>query len=130
TSPAYNASASTGSNLGPMNPAYLDSVRARVTALRAAGWSGPVPVDLVTSSGSGLDPEISIAAAQAQIPRVAGARGMSLDVVRALVAKHTSGGTRGLRGEPRVNVLELTLALDAHRRAATQGTDPPQVASR
>jgi K+-transporting ATPase ATPase C chain len=112
TSPAYNGGASTGSNLGPRNPAYLDSIRARVAALRRTGIAGPVPGDLVTSSGSGLDPDISPAAAEAQVSRVAAARGLSADAVRALVSRHTSGRTFGLLGEPRVHVLELNLDLD------------------
>lgn len=120
TAPAYNGAASTGSNLGPLNPAYLDSIRARVAALRASGVSGPVPGDLVTSSGSGLDPDISVAAAWAQAPRVAKARGLSLDAVRRLVAQHTSGRQLGFLGEPRVHVLELNLALDEQRPTAAR----------
>jgi K+-transporting ATPase ATPase C chain len=114
TSPAYNAAASTGSNLGPIHPAFFDSVRARVAALRAADPSlvGPIPVDLVTSSGSGLDPHISIAAALVQAPRVARARGISEDAVRRLIAAYTTGRTLGWMGETVVNVLELNLALD------------------
>ena len=116
TGPApYNAAASSGSNLGPLNPALTEAVRARIAALRAADSTatGPVPVDLVTASGSGLDPHISPAAAEYQVARVARARGMTPDAVRTLVARHTEGRTFGLLGEPRVNVLELNLALEA-----------------
>ncbi|HEY2806314.1 MAG TPA: potassium-transporting ATPase subunit KdpC [Gemmatimonadales bacterium] len=115
TAPAYNASASSGSNYGPLNPALDSMVRARIAALRAAdpGNSKIVPVDLVTASGSGLDPEISPASARYQVPRVARSRGLSDGVVRALVAGHTSGRTFGVLGEPRVNVLLLNLALDS-----------------
>ena len=111
----YNAQGSTGSNLGPTNPALLDQVKARLTALQAADpvQKGPIPVDLVTASGSGLDPEISPAAAEYQVERVARARHMSESTVRALVSKYTTGRQLGFLGEPRVNVLELNLALDA-----------------
>jgi K+-transporting ATPase ATPase C chain len=115
TSPyPYNAASSTGSNLGPTNPALTDEVKARIAALKVADPTNnsPIPVDLVTSSGSGLDPNISVAAALYQVPRVAKARGLSEQVVRNLVDRFTQGRQFGLLGEPRVNVLELNLALD------------------
>jgi K+-transporting ATPase ATPase C chain len=111
----YNGTASGGSNLGPLNPALLDAVKARIAALRAAdpGNLSPVPVDLVTASASGLDPDISLAAAQFQAARVARVRAVPLARVQALIAAHTAGRLLGVLGEPRVNVLELNLALDA-----------------
>ena len=111
----YNGAASTGSNLGPLNPALLDAVRTRIAALHAADPDNhsPVPVDLVTASGSGLDPEVSVAAASYQAARVARARGLAPERVQALIAQHTEGRLLGVLGEPRVNVLELNLALDA-----------------
>lgn len=115
TSPyPYDAAASGGSNLGPTNPALIDEVKARVDALHAADPqnAAPIPVDLVTSSGSGLDPNISVAAALYQLPRVARVRGMSEAQVRSLVDQFTEGRTFGILGEPRVNVLELNLVLD------------------
>jgi len=117
TSPyPYNAAASTGSNYGPLNPALLDAVKGRIKDLKSADSENthPIPVDLVTASGSGLDPHISIAAALYQLPRVAKARNMKEDQVRALVEKFTEGRQLGFLGEPRVNVLELNLALDGH----------------
>ena len=110
----YNAAASSGSNLGPANPALLDEVKARIALLKAADPANtqPIPVDLVTSSGSGLDPDISVAAALYQIPRVARLRGLSETAVRTLVNQFTQGRQLGFLGEPRVNVLELNLALD------------------
>lgn len=111
----YNGASSSGSNLSPTNPALLDAIQARVQALRDAdpGNTAPVPVDLVTASGSGLDPHISPAAALYQVPRVARARGMTDEQLRALVAAHTEGRTFGILGEPRVNVLALNLALQS-----------------
>ncbi|WP_248321842.1 potassium-transporting ATPase subunit KdpC [Caballeronia sp. Sq4a] len=110
----YNAGSSGGSNLGPTNPALADAVKARIAALHAADPSNEaaVPVDLVTSSGSGLDPDISPAAAAYQIARVARARGLSVAQVNALVVEATSMRTFGVIGEPAVNVLKLNLALD------------------
>jgi K+-transporting ATPase ATPase C chain len=110
----YNAAASSGANYGPNNPALLKMVQARVNALRAAdpGNTQPIPVDLVTASASGLDPDISVAAALYQIHRVAAARGLSEAYVTALVNQYTTGRQFGFLGEPRVNVLSLNLALD------------------
>ena len=111
----YNAAASSGSNLGPTNPALAEAVAARVEALHAADPENkePVPVDLVTASASGLDPQISPAAAEYQLARVARVRGIEPATVRKLVAQHTSGRTLGVLGEPRVDVLPLNRALDA-----------------
>ena len=112
-----NGSVSSGSNQGPLNPALVTAVESRVAALRAAdpGDTRPVPVDLVTASGSGLDPQISIAAAEFQVPRVARERGLAEAKVLEQVRDATEGRTLGVLGEPRVNVLELNLALDAGR---------------
>ena len=110
----YNGTGSTGSNLGQLNPALTDAVKSRIDALHAAdpGNKAPIPVDLVTASGSGLDPDISPAAAYYQAPRIARVRGLSLDAVRNLIAAHAKGRVLGLFGDPRVNVLELNMALD------------------
>ena len=116
TSPQpYNGLASGGSNLGPENPALIDAVKARIAALRQAdpGNRLPIPVDLVTASASGLDPDISPAAARYQVARVARARGLSTAQVQALLDAHTVGRQWGVFGEPRVHVLGLNLALDA-----------------
>ena len=110
----YNAAASSGSNLGPTNPSLLTAVRARVDALHAADPANQalIPVDLVTASASGLDPQISPAAAEYQVARIARLRNITVDQVRQLVAQHTEGRQLGFLGEPRVNVLALNLALD------------------
>lgn len=115
TSPfPYNAAASAGSNLGPLNADLVEAAQARINALRATdpGNTAPIPVDLVTASASGLDPHISVAAALYQVPRVARARGLSEDQVRTLVEQSTEGRQFGILGEARVNVLKLNLALD------------------
>ncbi|MFZ3322785.1 MAG: potassium-transporting ATPase subunit KdpC [Usitatibacter sp.] len=118
TSPnPYNAASSSGSNQGPTNPALMDAVAARVKALKDADPTNtlPIPVDLVTASASGLDPHISPAAAEYQAARVAAARKIPVETVRSLIAQHTEGRQFGFLGEPRVNVLELNLALDEAR---------------
>jgi K+-transporting ATPase ATPase C chain len=114
---AFNAdklTGSSGSNYGPLNPALLDAVQARIKALQEADPTNtaPIPVDLVTASSSGLDPHISPAAAAYQVGRVARARGLSEAVIRQVVAQYTAGRTFGLLGEPRVNILQVNLALD------------------
>jgi K+-transporting ATPase ATPase C chain len=109
-----NAAASAGSNQGPLNPALADAVKSRIAALKAAdpAQTAQIPVDLVTASGSGLDPHISPAAARWQVPRIARLRGFTIASVRGLVEKHTEGRQFGVLGEPRVNVLKLNLALE------------------
>jgi len=111
---AATLAGSSGSNYGPLNPALMDMVQARLDTLKAAdpGNTAPIPVDLVTASGSGLDPHISVAAALYQVHRVAQARGLTDDAVKALVDEYTEGRQFGFLGEPRVNVLLLNLALD------------------
>jgi len=111
----YDGSASSASNLAPTNQALVDRVKSDVAKLRQENPDAPIPADLITSSGSGLDPEISPAAADFQIPRVARARGLSVDSLKGLVARHTQARTWGIFGEPRVNVLELNLDLDSLR---------------
>lgn len=118
TSPqAYNGASSSGSNLGPLNPALTDAVKARIAALRSAdpGNDKPVPIDLVTASASGLDPDISLAAAYYQAGRVARVRHLPLEQVEALIARHAVHPWLGIFGEPRVNVLELNLALEGNK---------------
>ena len=109
----YNAANSTGSNLGPTSQKLLDRVKADVAAKQAAGWTGPIPADSVTTSASGLDPHISPVNALAQVAAVAKARNLPEDKVRALVEANTEGRVLGFVGEPRVNVLQLNMALDA-----------------
>ena len=122
TPDANNASASGGSNLGPLNPALIDAVKGRIGALRAADPDNtrPIPVDLVTASASGLDPDISVAAARYQAARVARARGLSTAQVETLIAQHSEGALLGFIGEPRVNVLTLNLALNPELSAASR----------
>ena len=112
----YDAADSGGSNLGPTNRKLLERVKSDAARFQAENPGAPVPVDLVTASASGLDPDISPAAAEFQIPRVAHARGLSVQAVRQLVAQHTRGRALGFLGEPRVNVLELNLAMDERAR--------------
>lgn len=117
---AYNAAASSGSNYGPINQLYLDGVKKRIQDLKAVDSSNtqPVPVDLVTASGSGLDPHISIAAALYQLPRVAHIRSLNQDKLRLLVDQYTEGRQLGFLGEARVNVLQLNLALDEYQNTS------------
>lgn len=115
----YDAASSGGSNYGPTNAKYVARVESRVAALQKENPGVPVPIDLVTASGSGLDPDITPAAAAFQVPRIAKARGMAEQTLRRLVAKHTRRRQFGFLGEPRVNVLELNLDLDRTAREAT-----------
>ncbi len=119
---AYNAGASSGSNYGPLNPALLDAVQKRIKDLKDADPQNtqPIPVDLVTASGSGLDPHISVASALYQVPRVARVRGVSQENIRALLERHTEGRQLGFLGEPCVNVLKLNLALDEIKSQAKE----------
>ena len=114
----YDAANSAGSQLGPTNKKLIDAVTANVEAARRENPNAPVPIDLVTTSASGVDPHLSPAAADFQVPRVARERGMNESDVRRLVDAHTEGRQLGFLGEPRVNVLELNLALDAYERSA------------
>ncbi len=130
----YNAAASSGANYGPMNPVFLAKVKARIARLKQAdpGDKRPIPVDLVTSSASGLDPEITVAAALYQLPRVARARHMSVSEVRSLIQKYTEGRFLGLLGEPGVNVLKLNLALDrlqSQQDSASSASTPINIKS-
>jgi K+-transporting ATPase ATPase C chain len=117
----YDAGASSGSNLGPTNKTLIERIKGDVAKLQAENPRKPVPIDLVTTSGSGLDPHISPAAAEFQIPRVMRERGMTETEVREIVAKHTQGRQFGFLGEPRVNVLELNLELDAKKPMPNTG---------
>jgi len=118
TTPAYNASSSSGSNLGPSNSALIDAVKARIAALKAAdpGNPAPIPVDLVTASGSGLDPQLSLAGTYYQLSRVARRRNLPEKTVRKIIAENTSGRFLGVSGEPTVNILQVNLALDGVKK--------------
>jgi potassium-transporting ATPase KdpC subunit len=122
----YDATASNGSQYGPTNQKLIDRVKASIDQFRKENpdYTGPIPADLVTASASGLDPDISPASAAAQVPRVAKARGVALEQVQQLVAQNTQGRTFGFLGEPRVNVLELNLALDQQFPTKSAGTNP------
>ena len=114
TTPAYNASSSSGSNLGPSNPALIDAVKARIAALQTADPDNKklIPVDLVTASGSGLDPQVSLASMNYQLSRVARVRNLSETSIKQIIEQNTSGRSLGLLGEPAVNILKVNLALD------------------
>jgi potassium-transporting ATPase KdpC subunit len=118
TAPQYNASSSSGSNIGPTNPALIDEVKGRIKVLKDAdpGNINPIPVDLVTSSASGLDPHISLAAAYYQVPRISRARGIPESIIKDIVHKNTSDRFLGLIGEPAVNVLKVNLDLDSYKK--------------
>jgi potassium-transporting ATPase KdpC subunit len=121
TSPVqYNSASSSGSNLGPSNPALVEAVQARIKALKEADPDNksPIPIDLVTSSASGLDPHISLASAYYQIPRIARLRGLPQDIVETIVGKHTTDRLLGIIGEPVVNVLETNLELDENKQVS------------
>jgi K+-transporting ATPase ATPase C chain len=121
---ATTATGSSGSNLGPTNPALIEAARSRAAALRAGGFAGErIPSDLVLASGSGLDPHISPAAAEAQVSRIAAARGIASERVRAIIADRTEERTFGILGEPRVNVLLVNLALDRETATGGDGDD-------
>ena len=126
----YNAIASGGSNQGPLNPALTDAVKARIGALKAADPANPlpIPVDLVTASASGLDPDISIAAARYQVARIARVRSLDPAAVQSVIDAHAHGRLLGFIGEPRVNVLELNLALDTLNAARSSSLDALHVA--
>jgi K+-transporting ATPase ATPase C chain len=119
TSPQYNASNSSGSNIGPSNPALIDEITGRIKALKAVDPDNTksIPVDLVTSSASGLDPHISLAAAYYQVPRIAKCRGITESAVKDIIHKNTTGRLLGLIGEPVVNVLKVNLDLEAYKNA-------------
>jgi K+-transporting ATPase ATPase C chain len=118
TSPQYNASSSSGSNIGPTNPTLVDEINGRIKALKAVDPYNinPIPVDLVTSSASGLDPHISLAASYYQIPRIAKRRGIAENAVKDIIHKNTTGRFLGLIGEPVVNVLKVNLDLDSYKK--------------
>jgi len=118
TSPQYNASSSSGSNIGPSNPALIDEINGRIKALKSADPdnTNPIPVDLVTSSASGLDPHISLAASYYQVPRISRYRGITESAVKNIIRKNTSGRFLGLIGEPVVNVLKVNLDLDSQKK--------------